>query len=71
MALKVGREWIMVLPVEGLYFLEPPHARNLLRKHTMQLGIDAVRLDRGGAVTLFWEGRPPQRPPLDDIFGSR
>jgi hypothetical protein len=30
----------------GLELLQPAYTGNLLRKHTMQLGIDAVRLDR-------------------------
>src|SRR4026209_1085412 len=48
MALEVSLEERIVFPVEGLHLLELSYARNLFRKHTMQLGVDTMRLDRRG-----------------------
>ena len=45
-ALEVGSEEGVILPIEGFHVLERSRARNLLRKDTVQIGIDAMSLDR-------------------------
>lgn len=47
-SLKIGPDEDIVFAIEGFDVLEPPGARNLLRKDAMKLGIDTMRLDRGG-----------------------
>jgi hypothetical protein len=48
MALEIGPEESMGFAIEGFYILKPSRARNLLCKDAMQLGVDAMRLDRDG-----------------------
>src|SRR5262249_59474541 len=47
-SLKIGPDEDKVFAIEGFDVLEAPGARNLLRKDAMELGIDAMRLDRRG-----------------------
>src|SRR5262245_51879442 len=44
-SLEIGPDEDIVFAIEGFDVFEPPGARNLLRKDTMELGIDAMRLD--------------------------
>src|SRR5262249_16029037 len=47
-SLKIGPDEDKVFAIEGFDVLEAPGARYLLRKDAMELGIDAMRLDRRG-----------------------
>src|SRR5262249_47879917 len=47
-SLEIGPDEYIVFAIEGFDLLESPGARKLLRKDAMELGIDAMRLDRGG-----------------------
>src|SRR5262245_50726115 len=46
--LKIGPDESIGFAIEGFYILKASRARNLLCKDAMQLGVDAMRLDRYG-----------------------
>ena len=46
--LEIGPKESIGFAIEGSYILKASHARNLLCKDAMQLGVDAMRLDRYG-----------------------
>src|SRR5258708_4589429 len=45
-ALEIGPEESGDVAIEGFYIRKPSGARNLLGEDAMQLGVDAMRLDR-------------------------
>jgi hypothetical protein len=47
-ALEIGPEQSMGFAVEGFHILKTSRARNLLCQDAMQLGVNAMRLDRDG-----------------------
>src|SRR5262249_8747675 len=47
-SLEIRPDDDLVFPTESFDLLESPGARKLLRKDAMELGIDPMRLDRGG-----------------------